>query len=93
MARLEQEEFRSIELHRAIANYETLFKFEHSSVIVSARGSNIEQGLVLDPWRNSGHLYWSPTMQDTGYRWEPRAEVRQLKSIHQTAAKNRSLVR
>ena len=93
MARLKQEKFYSLELHRAIANYETIFRFEHSSVIVSARGANIEQGLVLDPWRNSGQLYWAPTLQDAGYRWEPRAEVHQLKLINQAAAVNRSLVR
>ena len=93
MARLKQEKFYSLELHRAIANYETIFRFEHSSVIVSARGANIEQGLVLDPWRNSGQLYWAPTLQDAGYRWEPRAEVHQLKRSHQAAAINRSLVR
>eukprot|EP00494_Astrolonche_serrata_P003688 UN03695 len=51
MARLQQEKFNSLYFHRAIANYETLFRFEHSSVIVSARDSTVEQGLVLDPWR------------------------------------------
>ena len=93
MARLEQDEFSSLHFHRAIANYETMFRFEHSSVIVSARGSTIEQGLVLDPWRNSGQLYWAPTLLDKGYHWEPRAEVHKLKRIHQADAKNRNLVR
>ena len=93
MARLQQEKFSSLHFHRAIANYETMFRFEHSSVIVSARGSSIEQGLVLDPWRNSGQLYWAPTLLDKGYRWEPRAKVHNLKRIHQAAAENRSLVR
>ena len=90
MARLQQEKFSSLYFHRAIANYETMFRFEHSSVIVSARGSSIEQGLVLDPWRNSGQLYWAPTLQDKGYRWEPRAEVHKLKRIHQAEAASRS---
>ncbi len=90
MARLRQENFRSLELHRAIANYETLFQFEHSSVIVSARGSSIEQGLVLDPWRNSGQLFWAPTLLDKGYRWKPRAEVLKLKRINQAAAEKKT---
>ncbi|MEM7257897.1 MAG: hypothetical protein AAF404_10965 [Pseudomonadota bacterium] len=93
MARLKQENFQSLDLHRAIANYETLFRFEHSSVIISAKGDTYEDGLVLDPWRNSGVLHWAPTLADSGYRWEPRAEVHQLKRLNQATVENRQALR
>lgn len=93
MARLKQENFKSLDLHRAIANYETLFRFEHSSVVISAKGEDLDEGLVLDPWRNSGILHWAPTLADSGYRWEPRAEVHQLKRLHQATVENRQALR
>jgi hypothetical protein len=43
---------------------------EHNSVIVTAKGSALETGLVLDPWRHSGELYWVSVREDS-YPWEP----------------------
>ncbi len=93
LARLKQEGFHSLDLHWAIANYETAFRLEHSTVVVSARGDSMQQGLILDPWRNSGDLYWAPALQDPGYFWKPRAEIHALKRKHRAEGKNRSYVR
>ena len=79
LARLKQERFDSLDLHWAIANYETTFRLEHSTVVVSARGDSIYQGLVLDPWRHSGQLHWAPTLEDVGYNWKPQAEIHAVK--------------
>ncbi|MDH3634973.1 MAG: hypothetical protein OES20_09735 [Gammaproteobacteria bacterium] len=79
LTRLKQERFYSLDLHWAIANYETAFRLEHSTVIVSARGESIYRGLVLDSWRHSGQLYWAPTLADIGYAWKPQAEIHALK--------------
>lgn len=78
-ARLAQQNFSSLTFHWAVANYEPLFRFEHSSVVVTAQGAGIEQGLLLDPWRHSGKLYWSMTYNDQGYEWFPREVIRQKK--------------
>lgn len=93
LARLKRERFSSLDLHWAIANYESAFRLEHSTVIISARGEPMQQGLILDPWRNSGDLFWAPTLQDHGYPWKPRAEVHALKRQHREARKNRSFIR
>jgi len=93
MARMKQEGFYSLDLHWAIANYETAFRLEHSTVVVSARGDSMQQGLILDPWRNSGDLYWAPALQDSGYFWKPRAEIHALKRKHRAEGKNRSDIR
>ncbi len=93
LARLKREGFYSLDLHWAIANYESAFRLEHSTVVISARGEPMQQGLVLDPWRNSGDLYWAPALQDPGYPWKLQAEVHALKRQHREERKSGSLIR
>jgi hypothetical protein len=93
MARLRQEKFASLDLHWAIANYESALRLEHSTVVISAHGDSLDQGLVLDPWRFSGDLYWARATQDPGYNWKPQGEIHALKRQHEYEARNRSLDR
>jgi hypothetical protein len=89
LTRLQQERFRSLELHWGIANYENLFRIEHSTVVISARGDSLQQGLVLDPWRYGGRLYWAKTLEDPVYQWYPHAEIIALKRERKALALNR----
>ena len=89
LARLRQERFSSLQLHWGIANYQNAFRLEHSTVIISARGDSMNHGLVLDPWRYGGQLFWAPTLKDPAYRWYPQAEIHALKREQQTAGSNR----
>jgi hypothetical protein len=93
ITRLHGERFQTLDLHWGIANYNAIFSIEHSTVIVSAPGDSLQQGLVLDPWRNSGDLYWSLTIDDEKYDWEPQAEVHALKRSRKAKAENHRLVR
>ncbi|MDH3632102.1 MAG: hypothetical protein OER98_13355 [Gammaproteobacteria bacterium] len=93
LTRLKQERFYSLDFHWAIANYETTFSLEHSTVVVSARGNSIRQGLVLDPWRNSGALFWAPTLEDSGYAWKPQAEIHAMKRELRETRENRRFIR
>lgn len=81
--RLQMERFRTLQIHRAIANYNNL-RLEHSATILGRRGDPMEESIVLDPWRNGGELFWEIVRKDTRYNWTPRAEVfaykRELKS-------------
>ncbi|GGG80578.1 hypothetical protein GCM10011415_32440 [Salipiger pallidus] len=74
-ARLRMEGFDTLDLHRAIANSENAWRIEHSTVIVSAPGDDMYDGIVLDPWRWGGELYWGATVDDHEYPWLPRQEV------------------
>ena len=74
-ARLKQENFRTLTLHRAIANADNPFRIDHSTAIISKRGDGMFDGIVIDPWRYGGQLHWSPTREDTRYNWRPRREV------------------
>jgi len=43
--------------------------WEHSSIVLSAKGEPIQKGIILDAWRNSGNLYWNNFDKDTRYTW------------------------
>ncbi|WP_348657283.1 hypothetical protein [uncultured Sulfitobacter sp.] len=73
--RLLAEGFATLDMHRAIANGDSRLLLDHSTAIISAAGAQMEAGLVLDPWRQGGELFWSPVMSDPRYDWEPREEV------------------
>jgi hypothetical protein len=90
---LQQERFHSLGLHWGIANYDSAFRIEHSTVIISARGEPLSRGIVLDPWRHSGQLFWAKTLEDPEYQWKPHAEIHALKRERKTLAQNRSKVR
>ncbi|MCD4741007.1 MAG: hypothetical protein K8R67_00785 [Desulfobacteraceae bacterium] len=43
---------------------------EHSSLVITAKGKSFSTGYILDPWRNSGNLYWIKVIKDPKYDWE-----------------------
>lgn len=44
---------------------------EHNGIIVTARGQRFEDGLILDPWRRGGRLWWGTFAQDKSHKWKP----------------------
>lgn len=42
---------------------------EHNSLVVTAKGKGVREGMLLDPWRDSGILYWEKTINDPKYYW------------------------
>lgn len=73
-ARLRQENFRTLQLHRMISPA-TAFRISHSAPVIGRRGDNMYDGIVLDGWRNGGDLFWAPVREDDHYNWKPRTEV------------------
>ena len=74
--RLKQESFRTLDLHW-VTSPPTAFRIIHHSALISAKGDPMDEGIILDPWRNSGVLFWAPVRKDTKYNWRPRLEVRE----------------
>ncbi|TNF18208.1 MAG: hypothetical protein EP318_19115 [Rhodobacteraceae bacterium] len=75
-AALRQGNFRTLKLHVGMANARNV-KLEHVSVIVSARGMPMAEGLVLDPWRvGQGRLWYGKAAEDPRYTWETLESVR-----------------
>ncbi len=81
--RLKQENFQTLDLHRAIANADNPFRIDHSTAIISRKGETMYDGVVLDPWRYGGVLFWSPLIDDTKYEWVPREVVLEKRRVEQ----------
>jgi hypothetical protein len=60
--------------HWGIANEGSALR-EHSTLVVTAKGAPFASGIVLDPWRNSGRLFWAPVPTDSKYEWKPYIEA------------------
>jgi hypothetical protein len=69
LKRLQALDLKTYQLHWGVAHPGSELR-EHNSVVITARDQPFEKGLVLDPWRNSGDLYWAAVRQDR-YPWVP----------------------
>jgi len=69
MKRLQDLNLRTYRLHWGVAHKGSDL-YEHNSVVITASNQPFEDGLVLDPWRNSGDLYWAAVREDD-YPWVP----------------------
>lgn len=78
--RLNAEGFDTLQVHRAISDGRQI-RIDHSTAIISFRGASLDEGIVLDPWRFGGVLYWAPTLADTRYNWEPQMTVLRRKYL------------
>jgi len=67
LKRLQALDLRTYQLHWGVA-YRGSDLREHNSVVITARGQAFEKGIVLDPWRNSGDLFWALINTDR-YPW------------------------
>lgn len=59
---------KSLQFHHGVA-FRRDYWNEHSTLVVSAKGKGVPDGIVLDPWRNSGTLFWSRVKDDKKYPW------------------------
>lgn len=82
--RLAELQLKSIELHYAAAHRGSYLR-EHNALVITGPGQTFEQGLVLDAWRNSGRLFWTPVAADS-YPWRELAERPTAERPHQAAA-------
>ena len=72
--RLDAEAFETLAMHRAIAEGRGV-RIDHSTAIISQKGDRYGDGVVLDPWRQGGVLFFAPVVEDTRYFWEAREVV------------------
>ncbi len=60
---------KTLDLHLTSSRRATLL--EHNGIVVTARGQRFEDGLILDPWRNGGRLWWGRLSADKSHPWKP----------------------
>lgn len=65
-AKLQAMKLQTLELHWGVAHPGS-FR-EHNTVVLTAPRQPFDSGIVLDPWRHSGVLYWGVVTDDT-YPW------------------------
>lgn len=68
MKRLQALDLKSLQLYWGVA-YRGSELREHNCVVVTAKGQSFFKGIVLDPWRNSGNLFWAQVTKDS-YPWK-----------------------
>lgn len=70
---LSKRDYPSFSFHLYGANIGEYFT-EHNTLVVTKKGEAQEEGIVIDPWRNSGELYFSTIKEDTAYHWIHRPQ-------------------
>jgi len=68
---LSQQHYSSFTFHFVGANIGQYWT-EHNALVVVARELQIKKGIVIDPWRNAGRLYFSKVKDDISYHWVHR---------------------
>lgn len=68
-----QKEYPHFEFHLVGANIGEYFS-EHNALVVVAKNGSIKDGILVDPWRASGKLYFSRVGEDKKYQWKHREE-------------------
>jgi hypothetical protein len=53
---------------------------EHNALVVTARGQRMEDGVIIDAWRESQRLFFSPVKEDRSYHWRERPERAYLRT-------------
>jgi len=65
--RLSAQNWNTVEFHWA-ESFETTAS-EHNVIVVTAKGQDFYQGIILDNWRYGGRLVWGSVLEDPFYRW------------------------
>lgn len=79
-SRLKQTDLKTLDLHMARSKPQS-FRIGHSTLIISAKGDKHTDGIVLDPWRNGGKVFWRATKADKKYIWLLESEVLKAQAI------------
>jgi hypothetical protein len=66
-----EKNYDSFEFHLMGANIGE-YLYEHNAMIVVAKGGKIQEGIIIDPWRNAGELYFCKVGDDPKYSWKHR---------------------
>lgn len=70
-ARLQTLHLTTLRIRRGVAWGDT--RDEHNCVVLTGQEQPFAEGLVLDGWRRSGGLFWTPVGKDS-YPWEDLQE-------------------
>ena len=69
MLHMQQLHLQHFDLHWGVAFLGDRLK-EHNTLVITATKQAFEQGIILDPWRYSGKLFWRKLLEDQKYPWK-----------------------
>ena len=72
LAHMRKADYKSFDFHLGVSKMGSFM--EHNTLVVSAKGAGFTHGVVLDPWRDSGTLFFAKIKDDTEYTWSQREE-------------------
>lgn len=61
-------DLKTLQIHWVVSHPGDLL--ESNALVLTARGQSFAEGIVLDPWRHAGNLYWNPTTADRAFAWQ-----------------------
>jgi hypothetical protein len=65
---LKKQNHASFEFHLMGANIGEYWS-EHNVLVISAKNTSLDEAIVIDPWRNSGKIFFSKVKEDKQYQW------------------------
>lgn len=65
----------NVDYYIAGANINEYF-WEHNVVVLTCKGCDFKDGILLDIWRNGGDLYYSTLHDDKKFKWTQRGGLR-----------------
>jgi len=68
---LKKQNYPHFRFHFVVSNRGE-YLFEHNALVISCPQKKILEGLLIDAWRDSHHLYVVEIEKDKGYRWVHR---------------------
>ena len=70
---LSQQAYPGFDFHLGGANIGRYWS-EHNVLVITAKGKPFDSGIVVDPWRDSGRLYFATVKEDRRYIWRERKD-------------------
>ena len=68
-----QQNYQTLRLFAVGANIGEYF--EHNALVVTAKGEDYLEGIVIDAWRDSGNLFFNKVLSDKKYEWKNRTTL------------------
>jgi len=72
---VKKQNYKSFDYYIGGANIGNYWR-EHNVLVLTCKGCSFKDGILLDPWRNSGNLYFSKLKNDKDYIWSKRGDIR-----------------
>lgn len=75
LTHLKKQNYKSFDYYIVGANINDYWK-EHNALLVTCQGCEIQKGVIIDLWRNSGEPYFVKFGFDSEYKWSLRGGKR-----------------